>query len=196
MSPKSPLEALDVTTFRGPSGDVPGTSRAGWACASFCWFKETKWCNKNEVVKKVNAIQTTDTSNLVKQTGYNRKINEIEKDIITDHDRSNKYITTKEINKLTVGTFAARLSKANLTSKIDIAAWTKKADFDDKLKHLNNRFTSNRTKNAETEMKRTDLINKVVQISKKRYDFLLVKYILQVMMVIRIFYFLPQFLAS
>ena len=29
-SPKSPLKVPDVRTFRGPSGDVPGTSRAGW----------------------------------------------------------------------------------------------------------------------------------------------------------------------
>ena len=27
---RGPLEVPDVTTFRGPSGDVPGTSRAGW----------------------------------------------------------------------------------------------------------------------------------------------------------------------
>ena len=26
----SPLEVPDVKTFRGPSGDIPGTSRAGW----------------------------------------------------------------------------------------------------------------------------------------------------------------------
>ena len=32
-SPGGPLEVLDVRTFRGPSGDVPGTSRAGWVIA-------------------------------------------------------------------------------------------------------------------------------------------------------------------
>ena len=31
----------------------------------------------DELVKKVNAIQTTDTSNLVKKTDYNVKINKI-----------------------------------------------------------------------------------------------------------------------
>ena len=35
----------------------------------------------NELVKKVRAIQTTDTSNLVKNTDYNAKINEIERKI-------------------------------------------------------------------------------------------------------------------
>ena len=29
-STKSPLQVPGIRTFRGPSGDVPGTSRAGW----------------------------------------------------------------------------------------------------------------------------------------------------------------------
>ena len=29
-SPKGRLEVPDVRTFRGPSGDIPGTSCAGW----------------------------------------------------------------------------------------------------------------------------------------------------------------------
>ena len=33
----------------------------------------------NELVKKVNAIQTTDTGNLVKKSDYNTKIGKIEK---------------------------------------------------------------------------------------------------------------------
>ena len=33
----------------------------------------------DELVKKVNAIQTTDTSSLVKKTDGNTKVNEIEK---------------------------------------------------------------------------------------------------------------------
>ena len=31
--PKGPLDVPDVRTFRGISGDVPGTSRAGWIIA-------------------------------------------------------------------------------------------------------------------------------------------------------------------
>ena len=58
-----------------------------------------KMTEYDELVKKVNAIQTTDTSNLVKKTDYNTKISEIEKKI-TDHDHD-KYITTQEFNKLT-----------------------------------------------------------------------------------------------
>ena len=44
----------------------------------------------NELVRKVNNISTTDTSNLVRKTDYNTTISEIENKIITDHS---KYIT-------------------------------------------------------------------------------------------------------
>ena len=47
------------------------------------------------MVKKVGNISTTDTSDLVKETDYNTKINETENKI-TDYD---KYITTQEFNK-------------------------------------------------------------------------------------------------
>ena len=42
------------------------------------------------------------------------------------HDHSNKYITTQEFSKLTPQNIAARLPKANLASKIDIAPLVKK----------------------------------------------------------------------
>ena len=58
------------------------------------------------MVKKVDAIQTTDTSDFVKKADYDTKIGEIEKKI-TDHDH--KYITTQEFNRLKVDNFAARL---------------------------------------------------------------------------------------
>ena len=54
----------------------------------------------------------------------------------TDHDHSNKHITTQEFDKLTAQIFAVRLTQANLASKSDIAALVKKTDFDDKLKKL------------------------------------------------------------
>ena len=60
----------------------------------------------NEVVKKVNAIQTTDTSDLDKKSAYNRKIVEIEK-VIFDHNHY-KYITTRKFNNLAKENFAAR----------------------------------------------------------------------------------------
>ena len=59
------------------------------------------------LVKKVNAIETTDTSNLVKTADYNTIISEFEKRIL-DHDHG-KYITTQEFNKLTTEDFASRL---------------------------------------------------------------------------------------
>ena len=70
-----------------------------------------------------------------KETGYNTKINEIEKKI-SDHNYDN-YITTPEFNNLTAESFAARLAQANLASKSDISNFVKKTDFDDKLKNLN-----------------------------------------------------------
>ena len=47
-------------------------------------------------LKRFNAIQTFDSSNLVIKTNYNIKINEIQKEI-TDHNH-NRYITTQEFN--------------------------------------------------------------------------------------------------
>ena len=68
----------------------------------------------------------------------------------TDHGHSNKYITTQECNKLTSENFAARLAQANLASKNDIATFVKKKiDFDDKLKKLNTKVTSNKTKTCK-----------------------------------------------
>ena len=72
------------------------------------------------MVKKVNNIKTADTSNLVEKADHAKKFGEIEKKI-TDHDCSNKHITTKEFNRLTADNFADRIKQANLVSKNDIA---------------------------------------------------------------------------
>ena len=118
------------------------------------------------MIKKVNVIQTNDTSNLVKKTYYDLKISEIEKKKKnTDHDHSNTYITTKEFNKLTAENLPARLKHANLVTKVDINDFVDKTDFDDKLKN-SNKVISNKTKNVEAEKKLTDLKNKVAQISE------------------------------
>ena len=122
------------------------------------------------MVKKLSIMQTTDTGNLVQKTGYNTKINELEQKI-TDHDHD-KYITIQELNKLKSEYFAARLAQPNLASKKDIAALVKKTDFDDKLKNLNKKATSNKTIHVEAEKKITDLTNKVAQISEIGYVFL------------------------
>ena len=79
------------------------------------------------MVKKFNAIQATDISNLVKKTDFNIKINEIKKK--SDHDHSNKYITKQEFNNLTSEHFAARLAQENLAIKTDIVALVKKGRF-------------------------------------------------------------------
>ena len=47
-----------------------------------------------------------DVSNLVRKTNYNTKISYIENKVTTDHDH-NKYITTKEFNKLTSENFTS-----------------------------------------------------------------------------------------
>ena len=52
----------------------------------------------------------------------------------SDHD---KYITIPEFNKLLAEVFDARLKQADLVTK---------TDFDDKLKSLNQKINSNRTK--------------------------------------------------
>ena len=70
------------------------------------------------LVKKVNPIDTIDTSNLVKKADYDTKIGEIENEILDqDHDKST---TTQEFNKPTVENFATRLKQARLATKADV----------------------------------------------------------------------------
>ena len=59
----------------------------------------------------------TNISNLVKKTGFDTKITEIEKKL-TDHNHD-KYITTPEFNALAADIFNARLAQANLMTKRD-----------------------------------------------------------------------------
>ena len=61
-------------------------------------------------LKKVNALQTSDTCNLVKKTDYNTKINETEKKLLIMINNI-KYITTLEFNKLIAENL--RLEQAN-----------------------------------------------------------------------------------
>ena len=93
-----------------------------------------------------------------KKINYNTKINEIEKKII-DYSY-HKYITTPEFNKLTAETFAARLAKANLVTK---------TDFDDKLKNLNKKINSNKTKQltVENEIKKLEIFLRSVKVILK-----------------------------
>ena len=93
-------------------------------------------------------------STLVKKTDYKTKINEIKKKI-TEHNHD-KYITTPAFNKFMADVFAVWLKWANLACKIDIVTLVNKADFDKKLKNLNKKVTTSKTKNvpAENEFKK------------------------------------------
>ena len=77
---------------------------------------------------------------LVKKTNDNTKINKIEKKF-TDYSHD-KYAITPEFNKLTAENVAARLAQENLVTK---------TDFDDKLKNLNKKNNSNKTKHVLIE---------------------------------------------
>ena len=85
----------------------------------------------DELVKSFNAIQSTDTNDLILKGDDNTKINVIKKEI-ADHDYSNKHSTTQEFIRLTTDNFAARLKQAILASKNNIDDFVKKECFDEK----------------------------------------------------------------
>ena len=107
----------------------------------------------------------TNLATTLTAVDYNTKINEIEKKII-DHDHD-KCITTPEFNKLTSEKFAARLAWANLASKNDIIVLVKKRDFDEKLKDLNNKVTSNKAKHVLLEMNQINYQKNFKQYQQK-----------------------------
>ena len=74
---------------------------------------------------------------------------------------------------MTADNFAARLLQENLATKTDITDIVKQTNFDGKLKNLNRKVASNKSKHLQAEKKVTDLTNNIAQISEKRYDFLL-----------------------
>ena len=82
-------------------------------------------------------------------------------------------ITTPEFNKKTIETFASRLAQVNLASKTDIANLVRKTDFDDKLKNLNKKVTSNKTKHVLVENELNEVSEKIKLLSTKGFDFLL-----------------------
>ena len=107
-----------------------------------------------------------NVSNLMLVT---QKYNEIEKKV-TDHDDNSKYITTPEFNKLAPENFSTRLKEANLESKSDIAASVKKVDFDDKIKNVNKKVTSNKAKHVLVQNELNELSKKVKLLSTKDYS--------------------------
>ena len=151
---------------------------------------ETAKLAANRTLKaKINEVKSEATSitNLATTTAFNAKINEVKGKIssifilvtntaltafenkIPDHS---KYITTIKFNKLRIEDFTARLKKANLTTKGDIADFLKNADFDDKLKSLNKNVTLYKTKDVLVKKWINEISQKVKLLSIKDYSFL------------------------
>ena len=87
-----------------------------------------------------NKIPNVNNLGEKKHKKYNTKICEIENNVATDHDHD-RYITTKEINKLTSEHFTARLAQANLASKSNNAIFVKKTDLNkNKLNELSKKL--------------------------------------------------------
>ena len=83
------------------------------------------------------------------------------------HDHS-KYITTPEFNKLTAENFRARLKQANLATKGNIADFVKMINFDDKLKDLYKKVTSNKSKHVLVENEFKKIQDKIKKL--QTYD--------------------------
>ena len=81
-----------------------------------------------------------DVSNLVKKTGCNSKVTEIENKL-NNHDHD-KYIDTQEFNKLAADVFNAKIAQTNLITK---------TDFDEKLLNLNRKNTAIKSKHLLVE---------------------------------------------
>ena len=93
------------------------------------------------------------------------KLADIEKKTL-DHDHG-KYITKQEFNNMMADNFAARLAQAKLATKDDIADFVKQTDFDNKLKNINKKVTSNKTKHVLVVNELDDLSEKVELVSTK-----------------------------
>ena len=121
---KSKVDKLSIAKLETTPADLSNLSNI----VKNYLVKKTKF---NELVKKFNNINTTNTSDLVEKADYNTEINKIEKKI--SYHNHDKDITTQEFDNLTSDNFTARLEQANLASKNDVANFVKKTDFDDKL---------------------------------------------------------------
>ena len=77
---------------------------------------------------------------------------------ITDHS---KYITTSEFNKLTAENYTARLKQSNLATKGDIPDFVKQTEFYYKLKNLDKKVTSSKSKHVLVENQLGKLQDKI-----------------------------------
>ena len=89
----------------------------------------------NELFKKVDAIQTTNTSDLVKKVDCDTKSGATEKKKMLDHTH-NKYITTQEFNVAKLKEAACLASEryfADFVKKTNfkkmLRTWQRKTDF-------------------------------------------------------------------
>ena len=78
-----------------------------------------------------------------------------------------KYITTQEFNKLLANNFEARLVQEHLTTKADITDFVKEADFDNKLKSVNKKVTSEKIKHVLVENELDEPTENVELVSTK-----------------------------
>ena len=100
-------------------------------------------------------------SNLVKNTEYDTKISELEKNL-TDHIHD-KYITTPQLNTLATSVFNVRLAQRNLIAK---------TDFNAKLSSLNRKVIENKTKQllVENELKKLKTFDSSQFIGKSHFE--------------------------
>ena len=153
---KSDIDKLDIDELETTPADLSKLSDG-------VKNEVVKKVEYNELVKDVNTIQNTDTSNLVKKKmTMTQKLVKLKKKI--DHDHR-KNITTQELNKLTVHNFAAKLAQAKLATKADIADFVKELHFDDKLNNIIIKATLNKTRHTLVENK----INKFEKINKIKH---------------------------
>ena len=99
----------------------------------------------------------------LKKLTMTHKLADIEKKTL-DHGHG-KYITKQEFNNMMADNFAARLAQAK--TKDDIADFVKQTDFDNKLKSINKKVTSNKTKHVLVVNELHDLSEKVELVSTK-----------------------------
>ena len=135
-----------------------------------------KWCCVYNANIKDIEDKIPDITNLTTNTTLNAKINQVKNKIpsITnlatatalaivgnktpDHTKN---IITPEFNKITAEKVTTRLKQANLATKGDIVDFVKKTCFDNKLKNLNKKVTSNKLKHLPVENEFEKLQHKI-----------------------------------
>ena len=86
----------------------------------------------NGLVKKINAIQITDTSYLVQKNWLWQKMVKLKIKYLI---MIMQYVTTQEFNKLTADYFTARLRQESVATKADINDFVGNTDYNYKLKN-------------------------------------------------------------